>query len=386
MRRTLVVGDLHLSAHTPRAVAADFAALLRASAGARVVIAGDFFDLSAETPRVSADRAIETGFGAHGELRRALAEHVDAGGELAWLAGNHDPEMGGRGASERLRGALGLGEETASRLTSSPWFLREGDLHVEHGHLYDPDNAPEHPLVPPRASLGVHFVEDFIAPTGAYSYLNANDDTPLRLLVHAFRAYGPRGPEVVARYFMTAARALARSGPRFAGEGEWEAGEAELDAFVAGAGVDAGVARALLDERATPTMRSLHNTIARLYLDRVAGTVTILAGLATLAAGRRRAGAALVGLGAVGLAASWSRGHDRYGGTVAARLEDGALRVGRASGASLVVMGHAHVATQRDGYANTGSFAFPRGAPGRPYLEIEGPPERPRAARRFWSA
>ena len=54
--------------------------------------------------------------------------------------------------------------------------------------------------------------------------------------------------------------------------------------------------------------------------------------------------------------------------------------IARASGASLVVMGHAHVVTDRDGYSNTGSFAFPRGAPGRPFIEIEGG----KAARRFW--
>ncbi len=34
-------------------------------------------------------------------------------------------------------------------------------------------------------------------------------------------------------------------------------------------------------------------------------------------------------------------------------------------------MGHAHREAERAGYANTGSFAFPMGAPGRPYLLIE---------------
>jgi hypothetical protein len=44
--------------------------------------------------------------------------------------------------------------------------------------------------------------------------------------------------------------------------------------------------------------------------------------------------------------------------------------VRRAAGADLVVFGHAHEIADRDGYANTASFAFPRGVPGRPFLEI----------------
>ena len=54
------------------------------------------------------------------------------------------------------------------------------------------------------------------------------------------------------------------------------------------------------------------------------------------------------------------------------------------SGAKLVVFGHTHREAEDDRYANTGSFAFPRGAPGRPYLEIEGDAESPRAVRRYW--
>ena len=75
----------------------------------------------------------------------------------------------------------------------SPWFFREGGLHVEHGHLYDPDNAPAHPLVG-APSLGVHFVEEFIAKTGAFAYLNANDGTPLELFLCAFPGTGARAP------------------------------------------------------------------------------------------------------------------------------------------------------------------------------------------------
>ena len=386
MRRTLVLGDLHLSSHTPRAVSDDLAALVRAHPGARIAVAGDFFDLSAESPRVASDRAIEAGFAAYPHVRAALGEHLDKGGELIFLAGNHDPELGQPDAKQRIGAALALDAAARERVSVSPWFFRDEALHVEHGHLFDPDNAPEHPLAIPRASLGVHFVEEFIAPTGAFSYLNTNDGTPLKLFFSAFRLYGPRGPYVVYKYFAAAAKALGKSGPFYLGRHEEARGEASMTAFLAGAGASRELADAILSLRAAPTMRSLSDTVARLYLDRVASTVSILAGVGLLATGRFSASAGLVALGAMGLAASWSRGHDRYGGSVPLRLADAGSELARATQAKLVVFGHAHVSAEADGYANTGSFAFPRREPGRSFLEIEGTAAHPRAVRRYWGA
>jgi hypothetical protein len=78
-------------------------------------------------------------------------------------------------------------------------------------------------------------------------------------------------------------------------------------------------------------------------------------------------------------------GHDRYRGSVADRLAEGARRLAATTGARLVVFGHTHREASEGGYANTASFAFPRGAPGRPFLEIEGGAESPRAVRRYWA-
>jgi predicted phosphodiesterase len=377
--RTLVLGDLHLSSHTPRGVERDLAALLAAHPGTRVVFAGDFFDLSADGAHA---RDLAAGFRAHPQATAAVADHVSRGGEVVWLAGNHDPEVAAAGDVAR---ALGLSSEATSRIRVTPWFHRQGALHVEHGHLYDPDNAPAHPLASARGTLGVHFVEEFIAKTGAFAYLNANDKTPLELFTSAFRWYGRRGPFVVYTYFRAAFSALGKSGRFWDGERDAERAEASLEAFLADAGIDEATARALIAERATPTMTSLRATVARLYLDRVTATVSVLAGLGAFALGKRQLALVLGAAGLAGLAWSWSRGHDRYGGKVPARLDDGARRVARASGASLVVFGHAHEIADRDGYSNTASFAFPRGVPGRPFLEIAGDASHPRAERRFWT-
>jgi predicted phosphodiesterase len=360
--RTLVLGDLHLSSHTPKGVERDLERLLDEHGGSRVVFAGDFFDLSAEAGKA---RDLATGFEAHPRTKVALARHVERGGELVFLAGNHDPEI------------ADVPSFFSRGVRVSPWFFRDGGLHVEHGHLYDPDNAPAHPLASARGTLGVHFVEEFIAKTGAFAYLNANDKTPLELFWNAFRWYGRRGPFVVYTYFEAAFAALAKSGPFYKPESH-----AGIEAFLEDAGVDEPTVRALMDERATPTMTSLRDTVARLYLDRVTATVSIMAGLGAFALGRRKLAAVLGAAGLAGLVWSWSRGHDRYGGKVPARLDAAATRVRRAAGADLVVFGHAHEIADRDGYSNTASFAFPRGVPGRPFLEIVGR----RAERRFLGA
>ncbi len=369
--RTLILGDLHLSAHTPAGVANDLCALVKEHAGARLIFVGDFFDLSAESPRVASEFAIQTGFATNPQLTRALAEHVDAGGSLVFLAGNHDPELGAIGANHDIARALGVDARARERIHTSPWFFRDGALHVEHGHIFDPDNSPEHPLCVPSASLGVHFVEEFIAPTGAFAYLNTNEGTPLDLFLSAFRLYGARAPYVVYRYFYAVAKALAKSGPRFAGIGEKARGDAAMDAFLLHADAPREVADAIAAMSAPPTMRSLRDTVARLYLDRVVATVAIAAGLGALGLGRPALGLALGSAGALGLAASWLRGHDRYGGAVAERLEQGAKGIADATGSKLVVLGHAHIASESGPYANTGSFAFPRNLPGRPLLLVE---------------
>jgi predicted phosphodiesterase len=58
--------------------------------------------------------------------------------------------------------------------------------------------------------------------------------------------------------------------------------------------------------------------------------------------------------------------------------------VAATTGAKLVVFGHTHREALGEGYANTGSFSFPRGAEGRPYLELTGGPDAPRAEARYW--
>ena len=383
MPRTLVLGDLHLTRHTPQVVTGDLARLLRQHGGARVVIAGDLFDLSADDPAARRDHAVERAIAAHPDARAALAEHVDRGGELWLVGGNHDAEVGVQGFDGTLADALGLEHEARARLRTTPWFFRDGAVHIEHGHLYDPDNAPAHPLVQGEASLGVHFVEEFIAPTGAHKYLNANDGTPLKLFLSSFSWYGKRAPYVIYRYFHAAFGALLKSGPLYRAGHEVAEGHARVAGFTEAFDVPKELVEGLLALGASPTLESVSQTFTRLYLDRVAATLAIAGGLGALGLGHKRAGAAVLGMGALLMGGSWARGHDRYAGTVTDRLADAASRIAATTDAKLVVFGHTHREALDGAYANTASFAFPREAPGRPYLELGGTRSAPRAERRY---
>jgi UDP-2,3-diacylglucosamine pyrophosphatase LpxH len=383
VRPTVVLADVHLVRTTPAPVTNDLARLIRSHAGHRIVVNGDLFDLSADDVRLPRDVAVGQALAAHPAALSALSEHVDRGGELWLVSGNHDAEVGAPGFRETLLAELRVSPEARDRVRTSAWFFRVGGLHVEHGHLYDPDNAPAHPLVMGEPSLGVHFVEQFIGPAGAHRYLTANDDTPLHLFLSSFAWYGPRAPYVIYRYFYTAFGALLRSGPLYRANGEVDLGRNRVRAASDVLGVTGDEIERLAALRATPTLESTARTFSRLYFDRVIGTLSLSAGLGAALSGQRRAASALGALGASILAGSWAMGHNRYRGSVSERLAASARAVANVANVPLVVFGHTHSEALEEGYANTGSFSFPGRAPGRPYLLIEGSHEAPRAVRRY---
>lgn len=381
--RTLAFADVHLVSSTPAPISSDLAALFEAHPGARLIVVGDLFDFASEIPKRPFEQALPSVLGAHPRLRAALGRHLEKGGELWMCAGNHDPIVADESFRSAFASALSLSAEAAARLRTTPWFFRHGPLHIEHGHIYDPDNAPDHPLVFESNTLGKHFVEQFLAPTGAYRYLNVNDQTPLSLFLSSFRWYGPRAPYVIYRYFYTAISAVLKSGPFYGGDALIGAGREKAMAFAEQFGIPHELCETVFASSATPTMKSLARTFSRLYFDRVLATISITTGLGMALSGRIERGALLAAMGAVFMSASWARGHNRYGGTVTEHLSGGAERIAESTGAKLVVFGHTHREGQGDRYANTASFAFPREAPGRPFLEIEGD-VFPKATRRYF--
>ncbi len=383
--RTFVLGDLHLACHSPVELGRDFAALLDRHAGERVIVAGDFFDLVSEEAKPESQTLARV-LHAHPLVRIALGRFLDQGGELTLTGGNHDAAIASQGMRAALLETIGTAATSRCRLRTATWFLREQDVHIEHGHFYDPDNTPAHPLVNGAPSLGVHFSAEFVQPTGAHRYLLVNDSTPLDLLLSAFRWYGARGPYVVYRYFYAAFAALAKAGPFHRPEAEQQLGEQRLARFAEETGMTAEQVDAMLQSGARSTLQSWSATFARLYMDRVLATLLISGGLsgALLSGGlRRKVGLGAVTLGSMLMVLSWLRGHNRYRGNVVDRLATAAERIVATSGAKLVVFAHTHREALKEGYANTGAFAFPGDAPGRPYLEVLHTSTGPKAERRY---
>jgi hypothetical protein len=309
--------------------------------------------------------------GGSGELVAALRERLIRGAPVTMLPGNHDAALCDPRLAGMIRERLDVSGDAP--VSVSPWFVRRGDVHVEHGHVYDPDNAPIHPLAEwseKSEPLGVALTRRFVAATGAADFSHAQDATPVRSLARAFRLYGLRAPGMIAKYFKTAIELCLESGPALAPQAEIERalGSARLAAFSSAIGLSPADLERVVARAPSPTHLRRRDVFLRLYFDRV--FATLLLGASVAAIPRRPLASALALASFAYLAGSTMRGHDRYGSLPEQRLHQGAARIREVTGARLVVFGHTHHAVVDEGYLNTGSFAFPRGQ-GRPYVLID---------------
>lgn len=379
-RACLILSDTHLSRDHGRPTSAALVALLEEYRDAELILAGDIFDLSLDSPRVAPEESLTNVIRAHGDLEAALRRHLQRGGRVTFVPGNHDAALTNPAAVEALRRCLQTPDER--QLTVSPWFLRRGGVHIEHGHLYDPDNAPNHPLGghdPGTEPLGTALMRRFVAPNDALIFAHAHETTPVSGLATAFRLWGVRAPWVVARYFATAFRLCAeaaRSERAFAQE--VERGERALPAHASANGLDPEHLERLLAQVPKPTHRGFTDMVLRLYFDRIFAALSTATGLGLLGAAGLTVGssallpstgALLTALGAGYLAYDVSTHKSRYSGLVVPRLGEAAALVRETTGASLVVFGHTHVEVTEPGYVNLGSFGFARGR--RPFLALD---------------
>jgi UDP-2,3-diacylglucosamine pyrophosphatase LpxH len=369
-RPLLVVSDTHLGTDTRSHVGADLARLIDAHPEAEVVFGGDAFDLSHAPKHDDQGRLLSALLDESPEFVASLHRRLSAGRPVTVLAGNHDAALGNDDIGGILRARLDLTE--GAPLVMSPWFVRRGGVHLEHGHVYDPDNAPIHPLAEwseQSEPLGIALTRRFVVATGASHFSHAQDSTPARALARAFRLYGLRAPGMIASYFRTAIALCLQGGPGLAPRESHERalGASRLHGFAEEAELTLAVLSELLEQAPRPTHLSRRDLFLRLYFDRVFASLILASSLAAIP---RKPTAAVTALASLAyLAGSTMRGHDRYGDLPPKRLQLGAARVRETTGARLVVFGHTHHVVVDDGYLNTGSFAFPRGT-GRPYVYV----------------
>jgi UDP-2,3-diacylglucosamine pyrophosphatase LpxH len=370
MKPFIVTSDLHLSADASLGTVRDLARLLHENPGHELILAGDVFNLSWEAPGRSAVDAVLALLAAHPNLASALRAQLAAGSPLTFIAGNHDAGLMSSEIRDALLQQLELTSDAPLQIT--PWFARRGDVHVEHGHFYDPDNAPAHPLAewsPHTEPLGIAITRRFVRPRGVDHFLHAHDTTPLAGISKAFRVYGARTPSIIADWFRVAAELCleTRHASRF--DVEHSVGEAALSSFARVVELDPEVLRSLLDVGAVPTHRDFQKTFMRLYFDRVFASSGLLLSAAAYLAWKSRAAAIAGLLAGLYLIQSVQRTGNRYEDLPVERLRAAATRVRELTDAKLVIFGHTHQVDEVPGYANSGSFGYSRH--GRPYVRVD---------------
>lgn len=362
----LVVGDLHLGPRCPPETAHGLGRLLLSHPECDLVFLGDTFDLSL-APEAPAAFLVETLARTPGFVE-ALRAHLELGRRVCFVTGNHDAELVTPNVKDALEATFPDGG-----LEVVPWFVRRHGAHLEHGHLWDPDNAPTHPLVVPPAwdqPLGVALTREVVAQKKAQSFAHAHESTPLAALRHTLAHYRWQAFAIIGRFFSLAliscARALVCDRRALMVLGDRNlAGEAARE------GVAPEELRRALSLRPRPRHLDFSQLWTRLYLDRAGLTLALVLGVlgAVIGPGRIYFGLlALLAAAALGLSIAWCKA--RYRGLLVARLANAGRGLSRVYGGRLVVMSHSHVADRAPGYLNVGSFGYPS-RHGRPYGLLE---------------
>jgi UDP-2,3-diacylglucosamine pyrophosphatase LpxH len=149
MPPALLTSDVHLSPEHGRSTSRALAGLISEHRGADVHLVGDIFDLSLTPADGQPAHTLGRILAAHEEWVAACRQHLAAGGRLSFVTGNHDADLGEPPMAAVLHSVLQPPDDR--QLSVSPWFHRHGSVHIEHGHVYDPDCAPNHPLSPADA-------------------------------------------------------------------------------------------------------------------------------------------------------------------------------------------------------------------------------------------
>jgi len=376
-----IASDVHLEHSGSERSAGRLAKLLDEHAGHEVVLAGDIFNLSLDAPSRDPAESVARIVAQYPGLVAAIKRHLGAGHALTFIGGNHDAGVVARGSRERLLALCELGSEAPLRI--EPWFIRRGAVHIEHGHVYDPDNAPAHPLAvwsPETEPLGISLTRRFLSPHDAFTFAHAHHTTPLQGLADTFKTFRFRAPLMVAHYFATASRLAAEAAVPERMGAEKARGAAAVGGFAGRSGVPVAMVQALLEALPRPTHEDFKSTFFRLYFDRVLATLGIAGGATRVLLGGVTGGVvggAMALSGALYLHRSVKKGVDRYSSLPVSRLYAGAELVRKITGARLVIFGHTHCEDEAEGYVNSASFSYTARL-GSPYLVVspDGSAER----------
>lgn len=330
--------------------------------GVNVVFLGDLFEFATARSH-DPDQALTELLAANPIYCAALRAHAATGAEVHWVAGNHDAPL--NAVSSRSLLDMNLDVEVW------PWFMRVGDVHLEHGHLFDRDNAPIHPLARwdiRDEPLGVALMRRIVVELDVPLWAHAHQTTPGQAVRQATDWFGWRLPVVAMRAF---SRLIRVSGGAVGGRwGRVQGAKRRGDELVAHLAVQLGVESPALERvlRAAPlpTHAEWSPTFRRLYLDWVSalGVLGVGVGLGITTGGVLPWAAAALG-GTYAVKEGYFRRESRYPPPMDA-LRTGAHAIATYTGARRVIFGHTHVEEDDGVYANLGSFGYAN-AHGRAY-------------------
>lgn len=357
--RAIVISDLHLNAKSREETSGALERLLARHPDAELILNGDVFELSSFPASDPVEDVLQGILARHPVFVAALCAHLERGSRVTFVAGNHDAAL--TQLSDALARAIRHGERAA---TVVPWFLRRGNVHIEHGHVYDPDNAPLHPLADFQwelEPLGAALMRRFIVRSGAVDFAHAHDTTPVQGILRAFRLYGSRAPVMIASYFREAFGLCweASHGRAAARERAFSVGQARIAQQADEQALSSERVRALWSVLPPPTHAHFWPLFRRLYFDTVFAGLAGSTALVRVALGATPASVLALAATAGYLWLESPRG--RYPGRPVRELSTAAREVARITGATRVVFGHTHVEQDDGPYVNTGSFTYPRG-------------------------
>jgi UDP-2,3-diacylglucosamine pyrophosphatase LpxH len=380
MRPLVIVSDVHLGHHRCDAVASDLARLVAMHPGHEIILNGDTFNLACDPPDRHPAASAAAMIAAHPSLRTALARHIAAGDPLTFIAGNHDIAIQHPDVRARLVALLAEGKR--ADLSIEPWIVRRADVHIEHGHLYDPGNSPTHPLsVPARRGepLGVALTRRFVGPWDAWDLLAnqwaASINENMKLFVAKF---GARTPLVVLHYCALLVAINAETAVPSRLTRDRQRGHAALPAYAAAVGLPESALHGLLAGRLQPLHVSFWHTFLRFGFDAALALIAIAGGVVAALVLRRLEPLAVSAIGIAFLALDRKRLEVRGANHMPEELRAGAAFVHHLTDARLVILGHTHREDEMQGYLNLGAFGD-RPSPARTFVHVD---EEGRAERR----
>jgi UDP-2,3-diacylglucosamine pyrophosphatase LpxH len=367
----IIVSDVHLSHEGSASTADALVKLVQASAGQEIILAGDVFGLSSDPPSRDPVESVCTLLQGYPTLLAALRRHLGSGAGLTFLAGNHDAALSDERMRPALLAAFELTDETP--LAIKPWFIRRGRVHVEHGHLWDPDNAPAHPLATWSVAtepLGIALTRRFVAKHKVWQFAHAHETTVAQGFQRAFQLFGARAPLLVLQYFAASSAICADTLFDRGLSAERASGARAIASVSEEAGVKEDALHELLQAAPIPTHTEFQRTFLRMYNDRVLALLGLCSGAACALSGALPLAAALTLASGGYLGLNVKKSGARYKNRPVRLLRNGAEIVRELTEAELVVFGHTHVPVTESGYANAGSFGYPATGSGRPYLIV----------------